>query len=378
MISFWEKRSLVDYNYLVIGGGIVGLSTAISIKEKVPKSSVLVVERGILPSGASTKNAGFACFGSLTELLCDIKNMGEDQTLALVEARWLGLQRLKSRLGEKNIDYQNHGGYELLRENEAGVIHSVQSVNKILSPLFRSDVFSERKALIRQFGFNCKVIKNLIYNPFEGQIDTGKMMKSLTSLAQQKGVALLTGARVLAVERGPGAVEVRVENILNMQPIPFRADYVAICTNAFARDLVPGMEISPGRGQILVTSPVQDLPFKGTFHFDQGFFYFRNFGERIIFGGGRNIDFDEETSYEFEVTPPVMDNLKRMLREIIIPGRDFDIVGQWAGIMGFGSERTPILKKISDRIVVGARLGGMGVAIGSRLGDQICELIVSG
>lgn len=123
---------------------------------------------------------------------------------------------------------------------------------------------------------------------------------------------------------------------------------------------------------------MQDLPFKGTFHFDQGFFYFRNFGERIIFGGGRNIDFDEETSYEFEVTPPVMDNLKRMLREIIIPGRDFDIVGQWAGIMGFGSERTPILKKISDRIVVGARLGGMGVAIGSRLGDQICELIVSG
>lgn len=378
MISFWEKRSLVDYNYLVIGGGIVGLSTAISIKEKVPKSSVLVVERGILPSGASTKNAGFACFGSLTELLCDIKNMGEDQTLALVEARWLGLQRLKSRLGEKNIDYQNHGGYELLRENEADVIHSVQSVNKILSPLFRSDVFSERKALIRQFGFNSKVIKNLIYNPFEGQIDTGKMMKSLTSLAQQKGVALLTGARVLAVERGPDAVEVRVENILNMQPIPFRADYVAICTNAFASDLVPGMEISPGRGQILVTSPVQDLPFKGTFHFDQGFFYFRNFGERIIFGGGRNIDFDEETSYEFEVTPPVMDNLKRMLREIVIPGRDFDIVGQWAGIMGFGSERTPILKKISDRIVVGARLGGMGVAIGSRLGDQICELIVSG
>ena len=378
MISFWEKRSLVDYNYLVIGGGIVGLSTAISIKEKVPKSSVLVVERGILPSGASTKNTGFACFGSLTELLCDIKNMGEDQTLALVEARWLGLQSLKSRLGEKKIDYQNHGGYELLRENEADVIHSVQSVNKILSPLFRSDVFSERKALIRQFGFNRKVIKNLIYNPFEGQIDTGKMMKSLTSLAQQKGVDLLTGARVLAVERGPGAVEVRVENILNMQPIPFRADYVAICTNAFARDLVPGMEISPGRGQILVTSPVQDLPFKGTFHFDQGFFYFRNFGERIIFGGGRNIDFDEETSYEFEVTPPVMDNLKRMLREIIIPGRDFDIVGQWAGIMGFGSERTPILKKISDRIVVGARLGGMGVAIGSRLGDQICELIVSG
>lgn len=376
MISFWEKRSFINYNYLVIGGGIVGLSAAISIKEKSPKSEVLVVERGVLPSGASTKNAGFACFGSLTELLHDIQNMGENQTLTLVEERWLGLQKLKSRLGEANIDYQNHGGYELLTENETEAIHALPSVNKSLSTLFKSDVFMERKALIKPFGFNTGIIKSLVYNPFEGQIDTGKMMKSLITLARSKGVDILTGARVLSYEAGWDAIEIRVENIQDMRPIPFKADYVAICNNAFARDLIPELEISPGRGQVLVTSPIRNLPFKGTFHFDQGFYYFRNFGKRVIFGGGRNIDFEGEASHEFDITRLIMDNLLRKLKEIIIPHRDFDIEEQWAGIMAFGNQRAPILQKISNRVVVGVRLGGMGVAIGSRLGDQICELIV--
>jgi glycine/D-amino acid oxidase-like deaminating enzyme len=63
MLSLWEKQSFLEYDVIVVGAGITGLSTAVSIKEKNPKISVLVVERGILPTGASTKNAGFACFG---------------------------------------------------------------------------------------------------------------------------------------------------------------------------------------------------------------------------------------------------------------------------------------------------------------------------
>lgn len=378
MISFWEKRWFLDYNYLVVGGGITGLSAAISMKEKFPEAKVLVLERGILPSGASTKNAGFACFGSLTELLADIKNRGETETLALVEKRWRGLQRLKSRLGEKNIGYQNHGGYELLTENETGAMASLAAVNSILSPIFKSQVFTERKDLVRRFGFNNKIVKTLVYNPWEAQIDTGKMMKSLLTLARQQGVEILTGSKVLALTESRDGVEIQVENIQNMEPISFRADHVAVCTNAFVRELLPGLEITPGRGQVLVTAPIGNLPFKGTFHFDQGFYYFRNLGERILLGGGRNIDFERETSYEFEITHPVIDHLRQLLQEMIIPDRDFDIEAQWAGIMAFGHSKGPIVKRVSEKIVVGVRLGGMGVAIGSHLGDQICELIVSG
>src|SRR5437764_1278060 len=106
MLSFWERESLLDYDCIVIGSGIVGLSTAISLKEINPSLRVMILERGILPGGASTRNAGFACFGSPTELLADIELDGADAMTALVEKRFLGLGKLRKRLGDKEIGYE--------------------------------------------------------------------------------------------------------------------------------------------------------------------------------------------------------------------------------------------------------------------------------
>jgi len=71
-LSYWEEKYYFEDNDLVVvGAGIVGLSTAIAAKILQPNLKILVLERSTLPSGASTKNAGFACFGSVTELLSD-------------------------------------------------------------------------------------------------------------------------------------------------------------------------------------------------------------------------------------------------------------------------------------------------------------------
>ena len=110
MLSFWEKESFQNFDIIIVGAGIVGLSTAVSIKEKNQSLSVLIIEKGALPTGASTKNAGFSCFGSITEILYDLENTGEEETLKLIEQRYKGLNILTTRLGERNIDYQNNGG----------------------------------------------------------------------------------------------------------------------------------------------------------------------------------------------------------------------------------------------------------------------------
>lgn len=57
--SYWEQKSYInEIDLIVIGAGIVGYSTALFYKKRHPKSKILILERGILPSGASTKNAG--------------------------------------------------------------------------------------------------------------------------------------------------------------------------------------------------------------------------------------------------------------------------------------------------------------------------------
>src|SRR6185312_8405304 len=72
--SYWERTAFVDHaDVIIIGSGIVGLSAALHLKRQRPDLKVTVLERGFLPSGASTKNAGFACFGSLSEQLSYLK-----------------------------------------------------------------------------------------------------------------------------------------------------------------------------------------------------------------------------------------------------------------------------------------------------------------
>ena len=153
MYSIWEMNSFIHYDCIIIGSGILGLSTAISIKEKSPSTEILILERGTLPSGASTKNAGFACFGSLTEILSDIKRNGESETVSLVEKRWKGINMLRQRLGDEKMGLLNYGGSELLKENHIDALDELEHVNHLLRNIFDTDTFIADEKKIGESGY---------------------------------------------------------------------------------------------------------------------------------------------------------------------------------------------------------------------------------
>ncbi|MGE4347363.1 MAG: FAD-dependent oxidoreductase, partial [Flavobacteriaceae bacterium] len=64
-----------------------------------------------------------------------------------------------------------------------------------------------------------------------------------------------------------------------------------------------------------------------------------------------------------------------VLKNVILPNRDFEIEQRWCGIMGMGtSQKTPIVKQLSENVFCGVRLGGIGVAIGGLIGKELAEL----
>lgn len=381
MLSFWERESYIKADYIVIGGGITGLSTAIEIKEKRPSARVLVLERGMFPAGASTRNAGFACFGSLTELLIDRQTMGDNAALQLVEERWRGLQKLRRRLGDSTIGYYQFGGYELIRQQHSGCLQHLEDVNSWLKPLFSKPVFSEQQTQLAHFGFNTRQISTMIFNPLEGQVHTGKMMQALGAYARQLGIEVLTGVQVKNIAETEKGVEVAAQDPVRteagQQPMIFEASKVAVCTNAFARELLPQLDLAPGRGQVLVTEPIQGLTLRGTFHLEEGYYYFRNLGERVILGGGRNLDFQTETTTLLDLNKSIQQELDRLLSEVILPGRQIEVAQRWSGIMAFGPIKEPVVYQHGDRVAVGVRLGGMGVAIGSRLAERLAAYVLN-
>ena len=169
--SYWEyKEWFTNNDFVIIGSGIVGLNCAINLKERFPKAKVLILEKGLLPQGASTKNAGFAFFGSASELLSDLKNHSEEEVFQLVKKRWEGLQLLRKLLGNKNIDYQHNYGYELFFDSNSfeKCTSKIAHFNKLLLPLFKDNVFA---TVENKFHFK-NIHPNYIVNQFEGQIDT--------------------------------------------------------------------------------------------------------------------------------------------------------------------------------------------------------------
>lgn len=375
-LSYWEKETFFkDIDVAVIGSGIVGLNAAWQLKILAPHLNVLVLERSFLPYGASTRNAGFACFGSIGELLHDLTHESEQEVFTRVEKRYKGLLRLREKLGDRNILYEGLGGYEVFTQQDEKLfyncINSIDFFNTRLQEITgKKNTYTVCDEKIPSMGF--KNITHIINNRLEGQIDTGKMMQTLIAKTIKTGVVILNGINIEKIDNKNNSVLLSESSGFN-----FEAKKLLICNNGFAKQLLPNADVTPARAQVLITSPIPDLKFKGCFHYDQGYYYFRNIDNRILFGGGRNIDFKGETTYEMSLTENIQNRLKELLKTTIAPEINYTIEQSWSGIMGLGSSKTTIVKKLESNVYCAVRMGGMGVAIGTLIGEEAAQIVVN-
>lgn len=374
-LSYWERETfLKNIDVAIIGSGIVGLTAAIQLKTADPNLRVVIVERGALPIGASTRNAGFACFGSLTELLDDLTHMTEDEVLGVVEKRWRGLQQLRELVGDERLDFQMHGGYEMFNDQEEAVFQQCldripefnRKIGIITGHRQGYKVVDER---LPDFGF--QGVRHLILNQPEGQVHTGRMMAALLEIAVAKGVRIFNGIGVRRLEDTSQGVELETEYGWIL-----RAARVLVAVNGFAGSLLGRADVVPARNQVLITQPIPGLRVAGCFHYDRGYFYFRNIDGRLLLGGGRHLDREAENTDQFGANELIRTALTQLLHTVICPGQPVEIDSWWTGILGLGPVKKPIIERISSHVAVAVRLSGMGVAIGTLVGREGAELIM--
>jgi glycine/D-amino acid oxidase-like deaminating enzyme len=372
--SIWESESFFSpKDYVVIGSGFTGLWSAYYLKKFHPDRSVMIIERGIIPSGASTRNAGFACFGSFTELLADQQSTGEKEMLELVSMRFKGLKKIKNLVGRHRIDYESNGGYELISAEQYPDVNLLRTrmdqLNQQLKRITgKQKTFQLSQAKLKQFGLGGS--HHLIENSLEGQLHSGKLCEALLQIVQSMGVTVLTNTEIHKLETTSKGVE-----LLTNLPVMIKAEKALVCTNAFAKTLLPDLDVRPARGQILLTSPIDGLKLKGCFHYEEGFYYFRNLGNRVLLGGARNRFLKEEETFSASTSIPVQDELERFLKEIILPGLSYTIDQRWSGTMAVGKEKKPIIKQINNHVYCAVRMSGMGVALAPQAGKTVAQMM---
>lgn len=363
MISLWEKEFIVQYtDVTIVGAGFSGLWTAFFLKKISPSLSIQLLDKESFPNGASTRNAGFACFGSPSELLMNFANLGEEKTLFWALERWRGVQLIKKYFGEQ-INYENCGGYELLASDDlAGQCEAIlPKLNDYFSDFVKNNqVYRLTPGSLTNFGL-CG-FKQAILNVEEGSLNSGKLLLALTEQLKKTGVEVIRGVRY--VEHTELNGEVRILTSVG----EIKTKHVCLATNAFSPER---FGITPGRGQILLTKPMENIAFNGTFHVDKGYTYFRNVDNRVLIGGGRNLAMQEENTGQNAITEVIQDYLEKLLRERILPNQKFEVESRWSGIMGFTATHEPICELQGSQISVIAGMNGMGVALAPRLGEVL-------
>ena len=402
-ISVWEQSTyFAPKDLVIVGCGFVGLWTAYEAIHQNPKLNITILERGTIPSGASTRNAGFSCFGSVSELMSDIQLMGEAAMLETVKMRYDGLQRIQEVFKAKEIDYNQWGGYELFegkktikntkasKANKGAATHlcelydisklesDIAYLNKILAPALKTPkkngkylpIYTDASKDIQKLGF--QGIEALAFNQLEGQLNSAKLVLALQRALQAKGVQILFNTEVKKFKSHKKGVTVTT----NLEA-PLETKQFLVCTNGFAKQLIPDLDVVPARGQVFVTQPIKNLQFKGCFHFDEGYYYFRNLGNRLLLGGARNADFKNEKTYSLETSATIQKVLEDFMMQRILPkgSKKPKIELRWSGTMGIGSIKKPIIEQVQPNIYCAVRMSGMGVAIAPIVAKKALKLM---
>jgi gamma-glutamylputrescine oxidase len=376
--SLWERDYLLRENDItIIGAGIVGFTAAFQLAQSFPGKRILVIDRSPVPYGATTRNAGFACFGSLSELLEAEEELGDRHAVFdLIERRFHGLKQLLNNFNSNELNYERTGNFELFSEKDQPLFEKCLEIlgdynQFIQTRLNITHNYLLADDLISTFGFD--KVTHIIKSKGEGLLNPGMLFRALYKKATGLGVIFLGGIEVVSVTSNNTGHTLYCPSIGELQ-----SRYVLWTTNGFASQVL-GEHIVPARAQILATHPLpQGVPFKGGFHIEQGYYYFRSYNDRIILGGGRNLDIEGETTITMGTSAIIQNKLELLLNELIAPGLHIPIDQRWSGIMAVGPRKhaPPIVQRLSSGEFVAVRMGTMGIALGSLIGAQAAESII--
>lgn len=369
--SFWEDKSIIGQpDYIVVGAGLVGMSTALQLKQSSPEADVLIVEKGPFSLGASTRNAGFACFGSVSELLEDIDKFGRDRVVETVRMRWEGLLRSRKMLGDEAMGFEEVGGTEVFAPSHEALQQQCVDAMMAMNALVEESIgIKDTYSWHPQSPKGTQGFSGYIFNRLEGSIDTGKMNVALNQLCISAGIRFLFGFDVSEVSGGSHPY------IMHDTLGKVSAKAILVTVNAFAPKLLGGLDVRPARNQVIVTAPIPNLQLKGCFHLDRGFFYFRNIGQRILIGGGRHLLGAREETDSLTTTEEGRQLILDILKAHLSPEEDPIIEYHWSGILGVGQDKKPLINRVERGLYIGVRMGGMGVAICSEVGRQLAGLV---
>jgi len=359
--SYWDMERLryTTYDIVVIGAGLTGAMTALLSARAYPGKKILLASRDPYES-ASRRNAGFLCYGSISELsaLQDV-HLGVD----LISARLRGMNRFRDVIGETSMELNPCGGVERFLSS-----HDYERCKPYVHRY--NQAYHTKHPESDQMLWVAYDDRQEIEMPLECAINPATAMERLLYLCRLEGIEMVTGVSLRGYSDITDYVAVQLDKLM------IRSRKVVLALNGFN---TWSPTIHPVRNQVIVTQAIKHNLEDKLYHSDEGYMYYRPINDdQLLIGGARNQFLSQSNTRRIAPDDEIINYLLSYAQEHITYGKRPEIAHSWSGILAMDTEPFPKIHAYSQNVLGFTGMNGMGVALSSecaylmknRLGDS--------
>lgn len=364
----------------IVGGGFVGLWTALQILEHDPDCKVAIIERDICGGGASGRNGGFVMswWPKISSLSAQC-GRGEAVRLARASAAAIGEIEEFCKVHEIDAHFRRAGWLWTATSNAQrgawnDVLKTCQRLGEsIFKPLTDSEV-------ARRAG-SSKHLEGVI-EIGNATVQPARLVRGLRRVALEKGVKIFESTPMLELDRSSPAV-------LHVPNGSITAKSVVLAHNAWAAQ-IPELrrKILPVTSTIVVTAPIPDrlesIGWTGGEAITDSQLmvdYYRTTKDgRIAFGKGTGmISFGSRVDAGYDDNQQLSEDTERDFRRTYPQLNDVPVTHSWCGPVDRSYDSLPVFGHLegAPHIVYGVGWSGNGVGP-SRLGGRILASLALG
>jgi sarcosine oxidase, subunit beta len=349
---------------VIIGGGVMGVSTAYHLAARGCQDVVLLEKAAFLGSEATGKCAGGIRYQFSTEI---------NVRLSLLSLPML--VNFEAELGQQ-IDLR-WTGYLFLLDNDADVCAyqaqvSMQNRLGVPSRMLSHDEAAQMVPLL-----NTEDIMGGAYHARDGLADPSGVVQGYAAGARRRGVQLLTGVEVTGIRVQAGKVT-GVQTAQGAIDAPVVVNAAGPWAGQVAAMAGVQLPISPVRRQIAVTTPLPEVPadFPFVIDFSRNLYFHRE--GRGVLTGQSNVNeppgFNQSVDHNW--TEQHLDNAIFRFPLLAKAG----LLREWAGLYEVTPDAHPVIDRLADPLgfYVVAGFSGHGFMHGPAAGLLMSELILDG
>jgi glycine oxidase len=348
-------------DFLIIGGGVIGMSVAREIALR-GLGKVMLVEKGLVGSEASHAAAGMLAVqaesergGQFLDLCIASRDLYPEFSASLFEETGIEIGLEKS--GTFYLAFDKEDSLEIRKrfewQKDAGLRVELLS---------REEILSEEKTL------NPELIEGLSF-PDDWQVENRKLITALRDSLNRSGVDVVEGCEVSSIFSEGSGLGVKTRGSKH------EAGHVIVCAGAWtssiaSEDRLP--DVRPVKGQILEYACERaELP-RRVIYSPRGYIVPRPDGRAIA---GSTM---EDAGYDKTPTQGGAEQIRGRVAEILPTLSRLDPVDHYAGLRPLGESQIPFIGRLeNEKILAATGHFRNGILLAPLTARRVADLIES-